>query len=306
MVNDIFIYKLKNACGRMRIGEMLCGHTTFRVGGPCIALAEPISYEEICNVIKLCREYDVPYFVIGRGSNLLVSDEGYNGVVIKIGSGMANLHEESGKIYAQAGCTLSALAFFAFENGIGGFEFASGIPGSVGGGIRMNAGAYGREIKDILESCCYLGSDGSLNHISAFEAGLRYRGSMFCDTDDLIILSAVFAGIPNSDKEEIRKKMNELNGRRREKQPLEFASAGSTFKRPEGYFAAKLIEDCGLKGYSCGKAAVSEKHAGFVVNRGGATCSDIVNVIKYIRNAVYWKSGVMLEPEVVILGNIEI
>lgn len=212
MVNDIFIYKLKNACGRMRIGEMLCGHTTFRVGGPCIALAEPISYEEICNVIKLCREYDVPYFVIGRGSNLLVSDEGYNGVVIKIGSGMANLHEESGKIYAQAGCTLSALAFFAFENGIGGFEFASGIPGSVGGGIRMNAGAYGREIKDILESCCYLGSDGSLNHISAFEAGLRYRGSMFCDTDDLIILSAVFAGIPNSDKEEIRKKMNELNG----------------------------------------------------------------------------------------------
>ena len=304
MIEEKIINKIKQICGHVVLEEPLCRHTTFRAGGPCTAMASPCNAEEVRALLRFCAERQVPFFVMGRGSNVLAADSGFDGVVIKIGSEMSAISIENDVIRAEAGSTLSALSSFACENEIGGFEFLSGIPGTVGGGVRMNAGAYGGEIGDVLTSCEYVRKDGAVRRISAAEASLSYRNSIFTSMPDAVILSAEFSGTRGVQKAFIREQISELNRKRKEKQPLEHASAGSTFKRPEGGFAAKMIEDCGLKGYRYGNAAVSEKHSGFVVNLGGATCEELLHVIRYVRCEVQKKLGVLLEPEIVLLGDI--
>lgn len=304
MIEKKITDRIKEICRDTVTEEPLSRHTTFRVGGPCAVMARPCSAEKVRLLIMLCEEEQVPFFVMGRGSNVLASDDGYDGVVIKIGAGISSLSVQDGMISAGAGASLLSLASFACENGIGGFEFLSGIPGTVGGGLRMNAGAYGGEIADLVTCCEYIQADGILRRISREDMMLSYRNSMFTSMPDAVILSAEFSGRCGEPKESIKEKIAELNRKRKEKQPLEFASAGSTFKRPEGGFAAKMIEDCGLKGYRYGNAAVSEKHSGFVVNLGDASCEEILHVIRYVRHTVREKTGVLLEPEIVFLGNI--
>ena len=304
MIEKRIINRIKEICRDVVLEEPLCRHTTFRVGGPCAVIAKPCSAEEVRALIVFCAEEHVPFFIMGRGSNVLAADSGFDGVVIRIGAELSSLSIEDGVIRADAGCTLSALSSFACENEIGGFEFLSGIPGTVGGGVRMNAGAYGGEIVDLLIACEYVRADGIIRRIPAAETALSYRSSIFTSMTDAVILSAEFSGTRGVQKAFIKEKISELNMRRKEKQPLEYASAGSTFKRPEGGFAAKMIEDCGLKGYRYGNAAVSEKHSGFVVNLGGATCEEILHVIRYVRRDVQEKLGVLLEPEIVLIGNI--
>jgi UDP-N-acetylmuramate dehydrogenase len=301
------ITDIENACKSVKPGELMKNHTTFKIGGPCIALAEPENSDELRAVIGVCKNYSIPYFVLGRGSNLLVSDNGYRGVMIKPGKSFQEIcfDEETNTITAGCGVTLAALAAFACERGIAGFEFASGIPGTVGGGVRMNAGAYGGEMSQIVTDCTYL-KGGEVYNVNVSELDFSYRHSMFSDMQDYVILSATFKGTGNDTSENIRKTMTELNLKRKEKQPLEFASAGSTFKRPEGTFVGKLMDDLGLKGFAKGDAAVSEKHGGFVVNKGNASCEDILFVMSYVRNKVYEIYNVVLEPEVILLGDISL
>lgn len=301
-----FIDDLKDLCSSVNENVILAEHTTFKVGGPCAAMAIPETVSELRVTVLFCKKNNIPYFVLGKGSNVLVADSGYDGVVIKPGGEFLNISfdEESESITAGAACSLTALSLFACERGLSGFEFASGIPGSVGGGVRMNAGAYGGEIVQIIVDCTFLDGDGEIKTVSSEELMLSYRHSIFCERPDCIVLSARFKGTCKANPADIKSAMVELNRRRKDKQPLEFPSAGSTFKRPEGYFAAKLIEDAGLKGYTCGNASVSSKHSGFVVNLGGATCDDIVNVIRHVKNEVYKQFNVVLETEIIILGDV--
>ena len=285
----------------VRTDEMLSGHTTFRTGGPAAVFAEPASVEDIKTVITLCRENSTEYFILGRGSNLLVSDSGYDGVVIHISDSMSGIACYDDVIKAEAGASLAAIAAAARKNSLTGLEFAGGIPGSAGGGLRMNAGAYGGELKDVLVSAEVMDRDGNIRELSCEELGMRYRGSRIAD-EDLIAISGVFRLHPG-DITEITEYMQELAEKRRSKQPLEYPSAGSTFKRPEGYFAGKLIEDAGLKGFRVGGACVSEKHCGFVVNDRNGTTQDILAVMRAVREKVLAEYGVLLEPEVRFLGN---
>ncbi len=285
----------------VRRNEPMSAHCTFRTGGNAAIFAEPSGEGETARLISSLLEMGVPYFVVGRGSNLLVSDEGYGGVIISIGKRMSDIRTNGNRIYAAAGASLSAAAAEALANSLSGMEFASGIPGTVGGAVYMNAGAYGGEIKDIIVSARYIDTDGCIKEISAAELDFGYRHSVFCENGG-IVTSAVFE-LKHADPSGIKARMAEFNARRREKQPLEYPSAGSTFKRPEGYFAGKLIQDAGLRGFSIGGAAVSDKHCGFVINKGGATSADIMALIEHIQKTVFEKSGVMLEPEVKILKN---
>ena len=295
-----FLQKLKKISADVRAEECMKNHTSFRIGGKADFLALVQSVEEIAGIIKLCRENDVKYTILGNGSNVLVSDEGIDGVVIKISGKMSAVRVEGEKIFAQAGALLSVISHTAMENGLTGLEFASGIPGTLGGALYMNAGAYGGEMKDITKKITYMDSCGEIHEISGKDAGFGYRKSIFSE-NECIILSAELQLMPGN-KEEIAGKMAELNGKRREKQPLNLPSAGSTFKRPQGYFAGKLIEDCGLKGYRAGGAMVSEKHSGFVVNYDNASAEDVKRLIKEVQAQVYEKFGVMLEPEVKFFG----
>ena len=285
------------------LGEEMKYHTTFRVGGPAHFFVTPKTEEQLQSVLKLCKETDTPWFILGRGSNLLVSDRGFDGVVIHMQKHWNHYHTEENRIFAQAGAMMSAVSQEALRNSLTGFEFASGIPGTIGGGLRMNAGAYGGEMKQVVLSAKVMDSNGTVLELSKDELELGYRTSTI-GRNGYIALSCVIELQPG-DPDCIRSTMEEMNAKRRQKQPLEYGSAGSTFKRPEGYFAGKLIQDAGLKGFSIGDAQVSEKHAGFVINRGNAKAADIMKLCKEVSRRVHEQFGVNLEMEVRRLGKFE-
>ncbi len=279
--------------------EPMKEHTTFKTGGPADYYVEPDSILRLCEITDMCRSAGVRHMILGNGSNVLFSDEGYAGVVIGIGSRISEITREGEEIKAMSGAMLSALSAKAAGAGLTGLEFASGIPGSVGGAVVMNAGAYGGEITDVITGALVYDSEGNIIRLSHDELELGYRTSVI-QKKGYIVLEAYFK-LERGNEEEILARMKELNAKRRDKQPLNLPSAGSTFKRPEGYYAAALIEECGLKGYAVGDAMVSKKHSGFVVNTGNATTRDILDVIEHVRNTVYEKKGVMLETEVKII-----
>lgn len=301
-MNEVFYQKLQNIVrqDQIRIEEPLADHTTFKIGGPADYLVLPENVEQIVNTVKLCLEKKLPYFVMGNGSNLLVSDEGFRGVIIKLDKAFADITVDEGRVTAQSGVLLSKLAAEVAGHSLKGFEFASGIPGTLGGAVTMNAGAYGGEINQVITGAIVLDIRGELKILSKEELKLGYRKSIVQD-EHLIVLEATFE-FESGSRDEILAKMNELNERRRDKQPLEYPSAGSTFKRPEGYFAGKLIMDAGLRGYQVGNAQVSTKHCGFVINTGGATAVQVRTLIADVIRVVNEKFGVMLEPEVKSLG----
>lgn len=280
--------------------ELLSRHTTFRIGGPALHYFIPQTIKEVAEAIEFARKSQLPFYVLGKGSNMLFSDEGFCGVVIEIGKGLEQIEvREDGTVVAQAGISLSAMASRLAKEGLSGFAFAGGIPGTLGGGITMNAGAYGGEIKDCIESAKVLTEEGDILELSKEQLELGYRTSII-QKKSYLVLEGTFH-FERGDTEAIRAEMRELNQRRRDKQPLEYPSAGSTFKRPEGYFAGKLIEDAGLRGYRVGDAQVSEKHCGFVVNRGQATSAQVQQLICDVQHKVKEKFGVLLEPEVRIV-----
>ena len=283
----------------IRLNEPMSEHTTFGVGGPADVFVVPQSTQELVACVGACRKLQVPYFVLGKGSDLLVSDVGYRGVMIALDD-LRDIGQDGNVLVCEAGASLADVAERACELGLGGFEFACGIPGSVGGACFMNAGAYDGCMADVLESVDVLAPDGTLVTLPGEDLELGYRTSRI-RTEGLVVLRARIR-LHAGDREEIRAKMDDLTRRREEKQPLEYGSAGSTFKRPEGYFAGKLIMDSGLKGYRVGNACVSNKHAGFVVNLGDATAADVRAVIAHVQDEVERQFGVRLEPEVRFLG----
>ena len=266
--------------------EPMKSHTTFRVGGPADYFVTPQTAEEVAKVIEACTQEKVPYYIVGNGSNLLVSDKGYEGVIIQIYKQMNQVKVEGAQIHAQAGALLSMIAKRALDAELTGFEFAAGIPGTLGGACVMNAGAYGGEMKDVLKSVTVLTDKGEVKTLAK-------KG--------YIVLEAVLE-LQKGEKEKIQAVMDDLKERRVTKQPLEYPSAGSTFKRPEGYFAGKLIQDAGLRGFQVGGAQVSEKHCGFVINKDQATASDVMNLMNQVSDKVYEEFGVRLQPEVKRLG----
>lgn len=284
----------------VRYDEPLKNHTTFKIGGNCIALIEPREVSDIVETIKICRENSIKFFVIGNGSNLLVPDEGYNGVIIKLKSEFSTIQVKDEYLIVNSGAKLSEVYTVAYENSLTGFEFASGIPGTIGGAIYMNAGAYGGEMKDIVESVEVLDLDNfELRELKNEELEFSYRKSIIQRKN--YIVTTIKLKLQKGNKEEINAVYEDLRERRNSKQPLNFGSAGSTFKRPEGHFASKLIEDAGLKGYHINDAWVSEKHSGFVVNKGNASFKEVMELIEYVQKVVFEKFGVKLETEVRIL-----
>ena len=280
--------------------EAMSQHTTFKIGGPADYFLMPDKGEDVGRVIKICKEKEIPYFILGNGSNLLVGDGGYRGAVIQIYRNMSSVTVEGNEITAQAGALLSAVAAAAKNASLTGFEFAGGIPGTIGGAVVMNAGAYGGEMKDVLTEVTVMNAEGDIFTLPTEELELGYRTSII-KTAGYIVLEAKIR-LKEGDPEVIRETMKDLTIRRTTKQPLEYPSAGSTFKRPEGYFAGKLIMDSGLAGYQVGGAQVSEKHCGFVINAGDATAGDVRTLMDDVRDIVYKKYGVTLEPEVKFLG----
>ena len=300
-MNDQFLTELENimAGSGIFMEEPMKKHTTFRVGGPADVLVQP-DETALAAILALCRQYYVPYSFIGNGSNLLVGDKGIRGVVIEMTDPMGNIEVDGTKITAQAGAMLSKIANTAASNGLGGMEFAAGIPGSVGGAVVMNAGAYGGEMKDIIERVYVLDENGAQLELDRDALDLGYRHS--CIPEKKYIVTKVVLELVPRDEVEIRSKMKDLNEKRAGKQPLQYPSAGSTFKRPEGYFAGKLIMDAGLRGYQVGGAQVSEKHCGFVINKGDATAADICQLMRDVSDKVQAQFGVVLEPEVKMIG----
>ncbi len=282
------------------VDEPMSEHTTFKVGGPADFYVIPEDFDEVRDVIAACKDAGVRYFVLGCGSDLLVSDEGYRGVIVAVADGLMGVTVEGDQICCQAGVGLREASEMACELGLSGLEFACGIPGSVGGACYMNAGAYGGCVADVLSEVRVLTPEGTVVDLGAGELEMGYRTSRVA-REGLVVLSATF-DLDRGDPEKIRATMDDLTRQREEKQPLDVPSAGSTFKRPEGYFAGKLITDAGLKGYQVGGAAVSKKHAGFVVNLGGATASDVHAVIEHVQAEVARQFDVSLEPEVRFLG----
>ena len=281
--------------------EPMREHTTFRVGGNAEVFIAPDSIDKICRILDICREYRLPCHVIGNGSNLLVGDRGVRGVVLQIYKNFSDMSVQDTCIWVQAGALLAKTAVFAAEHGLTGLEFASGIPGTVGGAVTMNAGAYGGEMKDVISRVRVLDPEGKLRTFSVEELQLGYRASLIQKQGCLVVEAEL--ALTRGEPEKIYGRMEELKAARKEKQPIEFASAGSTFKRPEGYFAGKLIMDAGLRGYSVGDAQVSEKHCGFVINRGEATAAQVMELIEHIQAEVLLKFGVKLEMEVKRLGD---
>lgn len=280
--------------------ERMKKHTTFRIGGPADLFVTPQTKEAVAKTVRICREQGVPYYVIGNGSNLLVKDNGYRGVIIQLYKNFSAIAVEGEVLTAQAGAMLSVIAKQALAYGLTGFEFASGIPGTIGGAAVMNAGAYGGEMKDVFEAVTVLTREGELKTVAADELKLGYRYSVIPENGWIVL--EVRLKLAQGDPEQIRSCMEELKEKRVTKQPLDLPSAGSTFKRPEGYFAGKLIMDAGLRGFSVGGAQVSEKHCGFVVNTGEATAQDVLGLIAAVQRRVKETSGVTLEPEVKVIG----
>lgn len=291
----------KSGC-KVVVEPFLRDHTTFRIGGEAAALFELDSVQKCQRLIPFAAKNDIPYFILGKGSNILADDNGTSAVIFKLNGSEPELTGEN-TVRCFAGVSLVKLCGFALENELGGLEFAYGIPGSVGGAVYMNAGAYGGEIKDVISSVTALDKDGNIREYSADELELSYRHSRFTHSGE-VILSAEFK-LSKADKDSIKARMNELMEKRRSKQPLEFPSAGSTFKRPQGAFAAQLIEECGLKGFTVGNAQVSEKHSGFVINRGGASFDDVMAVIAKVKQTVEEKTGYKLECEPIIISDRE-
>lgn len=289
LVNELGISYAEN--------ENMSLHTTFKIGGPARLLVYPKSVEDISKIVKKCNENNIRYMAIGNGSNLLVDDEGIDACVIVIGKefGEVTLIDDT-TIYAQAGAPLIKVCRFALEHGLTGLEFAYGIPGYCGGGAFMNAGAYGGELKDVLYRCDHIDANGDEGYIEGDDLKLSYRHSAYYDNG--CIITGLYMKLQKGSCDEIKAKMEELLGRRKDKQPLEYPSAGSTFKRPEGYFAGALIQECGLKGATVGGAQVSTKHAGFVINKGGATCKNVLDLCNMVHDTILREKGVELEMEI--------
>lgn len=285
---------------RVLTNEPMSKHTTFRIGGPADYFVCPENIEEVQKVVCLCNEMDMPFYLLGNGSNLLVGDKGYRGVIIRLYKQMDKIEVSGTKIKAQAGALLVKVANEACKNGLTGLEFAGGIPGTLGGAVMMNAGAYGGEMKDVLEEVTVLTKEGEILTLNKEELELGYRTSII-GRKGYIALEVILR-LKEKNADEIRAYMNELREKRVTKQPLEYASAGSTFKRPEGHFAGQLIEQAGLRGFQVGDAQVSEKHCGFVINRGQATAKDVMDLMREVSAKVEEKFGVTLEPEVKRLG----
>lgn len=279
-----------------RENEPLAEHCTFKIGGPARVFVAPQEEEQLCKAILLCRDLRLPYYLLGNGSNILFADEGWSGVILDTSALKSSIQREGCTLRAGAGTLLSSLCREALRAGLTGLEFAYGIPGTVGGAVYMNAGAYGGELKDVLTRVRYLNQEGQIVCAEAAELDLSYRHSIF-EENGGCILSAEFRLTPG-DPAEIQAKMEDLMGRRRDKQPLDKPSAGSTFKRPAGAFAGALIDQCGLRGYRHGGAAISEKHCGFVVNLGGASCADVLALCDEVRDIVQEKTGYLLEKEI--------
>ena len=282
------------------INEPLAKHTTFKIGGPAEYFVTPENQDQLRLVIRACKESNTPYYIIGKGSNLLVGDKGFKGVIIQIYKHFNRIEIDNNVITAGAGVMLARLATEAAEHGLSGLEGESGIPGTLGGAVTMNAGAYGYEIKDYILSATVLNQEGEIFTLNKEELQLAYRTSII-QKNSYIVIEAAFE-LPFGNREDILEEIAVFNRKRVEKQPLEFPSAGSTFKRPEGYFAGKLIMDSGLRGYRVGDIMVSEKHCGFVINVGNGTASEVRQLIEDVQRIVYEKNQVMLEPEVRFLG----
>lgn len=301
-MNLVFYNRIMDIIDKNRIytNEPMKNHTTFRVGGSADFFVVPKTKEEVKNIVALCQEMDMPYYVLGNGSNLLVGDKGYRGVIVQIYKEMNTIQVEENRMKVQAGALLSKIGSAALEAGLTGFEFAAGIPGTMGGAVSMNAGAYGGEMKDVLYDVTVLTPAGEIITLQKEELELGYRTSIVA-RKSYIVLEATIV-LEKGDKEAIKARMDELRGLRTAKQPLEYPSAGSTFKRPEGYFAGKLIQDSGLRGFQVGGAQVSEKHCGFVINKENATAADILELMRQVSAIVKEKFGVELEAEVKRLG----
>lgn len=299
----INILELTEICGRLgckfSTNCSLSEHTTFKIGGNCSFLIEINSANSAAELVKYLRANEIKYAILGKGSNIIASDSGYDGVILHFGKEFSNISVYNTKVCADAGASLAAVCRKAQENGLSGMENLYGIPGSVGGGLYMNAGAYGSEMKDVVISAEYIDEEGNISSISVRDMMLSYRRSLFSERN-CIITSVVFE-LTSGDSEKINQDMAECMHKRITKQPLEYPSAGSTFKRPEGSYASLLIEQCGLKGMSVGGAEVSTKHSGFVINKGGATCKDVLELCRRVNEIVLEKTGYSLELEPIIL-----
>lgn len=277
--------------------EPMSMHTTFKIGGPARLVVHPKSSDDVAEIIKLCKELGIRYMPVGNGSNLLVADEGIDACVIMLDADFSDVWlVDDTTIFAQAGASLMKVCRFALDNELSGLEFAYGIPGSCGGAAFMNAGAYGGEMKDVLYKCEHIDANGDIGSLEGDDLRLGYRHSAYYDNG--CVITGLYMKLEKGNKDEIKAKMNDLLGRRKDKQPLEYPSAGSTFKRPEGHFAGALIEQCSLKGCSVGGAQVSTKHAGFVINTGGATCKDVLDLCDHVSATVLNETGVKMEMEI--------
>ena len=303
MEKERYLKLLGNIVGEenVKVNEPMKNHTSFKIGGPADFLVTPCSVQSLCEVIKLCNREKLPIFIMGNGTNLLVSDKGIRGVVVKIYDNLNRYTVKGDCIEAYGGILLSKLSNIALENELTGLEFASGIPGTLGGAVAMNAGAYGGEMKDVVVETEFIDKDGNLKIIRGDEHQFGYRTSFIQKQSAIAVRSVI--QLKKGERAAIKALIDDLTARRQDKQPLEMPSAGSVFKRPEGYFAGKLIEECGLRGYSIGGAQVSEKHCGFIVNKGNATSKDIIDLIRHIQKTVKEKFGVDLQTEIRIVGD---
>lgn len=284
---------------KIYINEPMSKYTSFKIGGPAEYLIKIQTAGELKKILKIAQQQNIPLTIIGNGSNLLVSDDGIKGIVLKIEIDTFEINEESAHIKVGSGVKLGFISQKCLKQEIAGFEFASGIPGTIGGAIRMNAGAHGKEMKDVVTSITYMDRNGEIHKIQNEEAKFAYRHSMFADKDYIIL--EVKMELEKGKKEEIQSKMAEYATYRKEKQPIEYPSAGSTFKRGVDFITAKLIDDCGLKGYQIGGAQISEKHAGFIINKGNATAEDVIKLMEYTKDQIYNKFGKIIEAEIEIL-----
>ena len=299
--NEIYDLSVSLGC-KAEYDVPLSAYTTFKIGGPASLMITPADDEAASVIIKACKNNNIKPFILGNGSNMLISDDGLDTVVINMCRDNTEINNlGDGYIECNAGANLSKVCKFALENELSGLEFAFGIPGSAGGAAYMNAGAYGGEMKDVLVSCTHIDSNGDFGKLAGEELALGYRTSAY--EHNGYVITKLLLKLKHGNRDEIKARMQELLKRRKDKQPLEYPSAGSTFKRPEGYFAAALIDECGLKGASVGDAQVSVKHAGFVINRGNAKSSDVLELIRLVQDVVYKEKGVVIEPEVRLIDN---
>ena len=298
LVSNLFKEVIKE--GKVLIDEPMKNHTSFKLGGPVDILVVPGNVDEILNIVKVCKSENINYRIMGNGSNLLVKDKGIRGVIIKIADNLKNIDVKEDRMIVEAGALLSTVSKRALKESLKGFEFAGGIPGTIGGAVTMNAGAYGGEMKHVVDRVKCIDRDGEILNFTNDEMNFGYRQSEV-ERQNLIVLE-VELKLEKANYDDIKSKMSELNMKRTSKQPLHLPSGGSTFKRPEGYYAAKLIEDCGLKGRKHGGAQVSDKHAGFIVNIDNATCKDVLGLVDIVKQTVLEKSQVRLETEIKIIG----